>query len=177
LAEVIGDATPDGFPHLRRRALWDPDAVCDARRRALLPQLGALDAVLGLDDTGFLQQGRHAAGVARHARGTAGTVEHGPIGVGVAEASRRGQAVLDRALYLPTAWTTAPARGRPAGMPADRQCVTTPPLARQRLARAFAAGGPARGGTGDRVYGENRDLRRWLEAQPQAEVLAVSGQA
>jgi SRSO17 transposase len=43
------------------------------------------------------------------------------------------------------------------------------------LARALAAGVPAAWVTGDSVYGDNRPLRRWLEAQPQAYVLAVSG--
>jgi len=44
------------------------------------------------------------------------------------------------------------------------------------LARAFAAGMPAPWGTGDRVYGHARPLRRWLEARPQADGLAVLGQ-
>ena len=42
--------------------------------------------------------------------------------------------------------------------------------------RAFAAGMPAKWVTGDSVYGDDRRLRMWLEAQPQAYVLAVSGQ-
>ena len=45
------------------------------------------------------------------------------------------------------------------------------------LARAFATGSPAKWVTGDSVYGNDRRLRMWLEAQPQAYVLAVSGQA
>jgi SRSO17 transposase len=44
------------------------------------------------------------------------------------------------------------------------------------LARAFAAGVPGKWVTGDRVYGDDRHLRMGLEAQPQADVLAVSGQ-
>ena len=44
------------------------------------------------------------------------------------------------------------------------------------LARAFAAGVPAQWVTGDSVYGHDRRLRMWLEAQPHAYVLAVSGQ-
>ena len=44
------------------------------------------------------------------------------------------------------------------------------------LARAFAAGMPARWVTGDSVYGNARQLRMWLEGRPQAYVLAVSGQ-
>jgi SRSO17 transposase len=33
VAEVSGDTTPDGFQHLLRRALWDPEAVRDELRR------------------------------------------------------------------------------------------------------------------------------------------------
>lgn len=54
--------------------------------------------------------------------------------------------------------------------------ATKPSLATQRLARAFAAGVPATWVAGDSVYGDDRRLRMWLEAQPQAYVLAVSGQ-
>jgi len=43
------------------------------------------------------------------------------------------------------------------------------------LDRAFAAGVPAQWVTGDRVYGDDRRLRQWLEAQPHAYVLAVTG--
>jgi SRSO17 transposase len=41
------------------------------------------------------------------------------------------------------------------------------------LARAFAAGVPAAWVTGDEVYGSDGDLRRWLEQQGRAYVLAV----
>lgn len=44
------------------------------------------------------------------------------------------------------------------------------------LACAFAAGVPAKWVPGDSGYGDDRRLRVWLEAQPQAYVLAVSGQ-
>jgi SRSO17 transposase len=66
LAAGSGDTPPDGFPHLLRRALWDPEAVRDELRHDLVRHRGNPEAVLGLDDTGVLQQGRHSAGVARH---------------------------------------------------------------------------------------------------------------
>jgi SRSO17 transposase len=84
--------------------------------------------------------------------------------------------LLDRELYLPKAWTDDPARCQQAGMPTARRFATKPQLAQQMLARAFAAGVPATWITGDSVYGNDRRLRVWLEAQPQAYVLAVSGQ-
>jgi SRSO17 transposase len=129
--------------------------------------------VLVLDETAF-KKGRHSAGVARQYSGTAARWQlpnrrlselHQPL----------GQVLLDRELYLPQAWPDDWERCRQVGIPEDRRFATKPQLARQMLARAFAAGVPASWVTGDSVYGDNRPLRRWLEAQPQAYVLAVSG--
>lgn len=176
LAEVSGDTTPYAFQHLLRRALWDPEAVRDELRRYLIQHLGDPEAVLVIDETGFLKKGRHSAGVARQYSGTAGRIENCQIGVFLGYASRLGQALLDRELYLPKEWTDDPARCQQAGIPEDRQFATKPQLARQMLQRARAAGVPARWVTGDSVYGNDRRLRLWLEAQPWAYVLAVSGQ-
>ena len=99
------------------------------------------------------------------------------MGVFLGYASQLGHTLLDRELYVPQEWTNDRERCRQAGIPEDRRFATKPQLAQQMLARAFAAGVPARWVTGDRVYGDDRRLRMWLEAQPQAYVLAVSGQA
>jgi len=139
--------------------------------------LGAPEAVLVLDETGFLKKGRHSAGVARQYRGTAGKVEDCQIGVFLGYASPLGHALLDRELYLPEEWTDDRKRCRQAGIPEERRFATKPQLAQQMLARTLAARVPARWVTGDSVYGNDRRLRMWLEAQPQAYVLAVSGQA
>jgi hypothetical protein len=104
-------------------------------------------------------------------------MDHGQIGVLLGDASRLGQAWLDRELYLPKEWTNDPARWQPTGIPADRRVATTPPRAQHRRQRALAAGVPGRWGTGDRGDGHDRWLRLWWEAQPWASVLAVSGQA
>jgi SRSO17 transposase len=175
LAEVSGDTTPYAFQHLLRRALWDPEAVRDELRTYILQHLQDPDAVLVIDETGFLKQGRHAAGVARQYSGTAGRIENCQIGVFLAYASRLGHTLLDRALYLPQEWINDRARCQQAGIPQDRRFATKPQLAQQTLQRTLAAGVPARWVTGDRVYGNDRRLRVWLEEQPQAYVLAVSG--
>ena len=175
LAEVSGDATPYGLQHLLRRALWDPEAVRDELRRYVVQHLGDAAAVLVIDETGFLKKGRHSAGVARQYSGTAGRIENCQIGVFVGYASRHGHTLLDRELYRPAEWTNDRARGQQAGIPADRGFATKPALAKEMLQRTLAAGVPARWVTGDSVYGDDRRLRMWLEAQPQAHVLAVSG--
>jgi SRSO17 transposase len=140
LAEVSVNDTPYGFQYMLRRALWDPEAIRDKLHTFVIQHLGALYAVLVLDETGFLKKG-----ATRSAR--SGT------------ARRLGQALLDRDLDLPRAWTDDTARCRQAGVPADRRCSTKPQLARQTLQRALAAGVPPRWVSGDSVYGEDRRLR------------------
>jgi SRSO17 transposase len=175
VAEICGESTPYGFQYLLSRADWDADAVRDELRSYVTQHLGDPNGVLVLDETGFLKKGAHSAGVARQYSGTAGKVENCQIGVFLSYASPLGHALLDRELYLPKVWTEDGERCRQAGIPTDRAFATKPQLARQMLARAFAAGVPAQWVTGDSVYGDNRRLRLWLESRPQPYVLAVSG--
>src|ERR1700752_846230 len=177
LAEETGEATPDGFQDVWARADWAADGVRDELCADLRPQLSDPPGVMVIDETGFLNKGRHSAGVARPYRGTAGQVEHGQIGVCVASASRLGHALVARELYLPEEWTNARERCRSAGIPDDRDVATTPQLAQQMLARAFTAGMPAQWGTGGRGDGQARQRRMWLDGRPQASGRAVSGQA
>jgi len=177
LAEVNGDTTPYGVQHLLGRAQWDADAIRDDLRSYVVEHLGHPQAVLVVDETGFLQKGQHAAGVARHDSGTAGRVAHGHMGVVVTYATPQGPRMLARELYLPKEWTHDAPRCTGAGIPAERLFAPQPPLAPQRLQRAFDHGVPAAGVTGESVYGDNRSLRLWLAEHRHAHVLAVSGQA
>jgi SRSO17 transposase len=147
-AEISGEATPYGVHHLLRRALWNPEAVRDERRTYLIEHLGDTNAVLVIDATGFLKKGRHAAGGARQYSGTAGRIDTCQSGVFVADASRHGQALLDRELSVPKEWMDDPGRCRQAGMPQGRRFATKPQLAQAMLQRVLAA----RWVTGDSVY-------------------------
>jgi hypothetical protein len=167
VAEVCGESTPYGCQSLLSRADWDANAVRDELHIYVIQHLGDPNGVLVLDETGFLKQGEHSAGVARQDSGTAGTVENCQSGVLLSYASPLGHALLDRERYLPKAWTDEGARCRQAGIPADRPFATTPQLAQQRLNRAFTAGVPVQWITGDSLYGTDRRVRLGLEAQPQ----------
>src|SRR3954465_14198248 len=173
VAEQIGDADPYGVQYLMGRADWDPDEVRDDLRAYVVGALGDPEAVLVLDETGFLKKGTKSTGVARQYTGTAGRVENAQVGVFLAYASRHGTAFLDRALYLPEEWTDAPERCEGAGVPETTAFATKPQLAEAMLARAFAADVPAAWVTGDEVYGSDGRLRRWLEGQQRPYVLAV----
>src|SRR5947199_576078 len=101
LAEAAGDRTPDGMQDFLSRMRWDADAVRDDLRAYVVEHLGDPEAVLVLDETGFVKKGGKSAGVQRQYSGTAGRVENCQIGVFLGYASRHGRVLIDRALYLP----------------------------------------------------------------------------
>jgi SRSO17 transposase len=175
IAEQIGERSPDGVQRLLRTARWDADAVRDDLRAYVVAHLGHPDAVLVIDETGFLKKGTKSAGVARQYSGTAGRIENCQIGVFLAYAAPRGRAFLDRALYLPKEWAADRDRRAAAGVPPTIAFATKPALARTMLARAFAAEVPAAWVTGDSVYGSDSKLRFWLQAEHRPYVLAVTG--
>jgi hypothetical protein len=103
LAEEAGHAGPDRIQRLLlNRIEWDADEVLDDVRDYVVEHLGDPDAVLIVDDTGFLKKGIRSAGVQRQYSGTAGRTENSHIGVFLAYATSRGRTLIDRRLYLPT---------------------------------------------------------------------------
>jgi len=176
LAEQAGDSSPDGVQRLLNQACWSADEVRDDLRAYALEHLGCAEGVLIVDETGFLKKGRKSVGVQRQYSGTAGRIENCQIGVFLAYASHKGQALIDRALYLPREWAQNQPRREEAGIPKSVEFATKPELARQMVERALEAGVQAAWVTGDSIYGSDRKLRLWLEARCQPFVLAVSTQ-
>src|SRR3954454_20183642 len=108
-AEAAGDPGPWRQQAILGRGRWEADALRDVVRDYALETLAAPDAVLVLDETGFLKQGRASCGVARQYTGSAGKITNCQVGVFAAYVSRHGHALIDRALYLPKAWADDPA--------------------------------------------------------------------
>ena len=67
--------------------------------------------------------------------------------------SRHGHAFIDRALYLPKAWTDGLARMAAAHVPDRTAFATKPALAVRMIERAIAAGVPFAWVAADSVYG------------------------
>ena len=128
-AEAAGDPGPWRQQALLGRALWDADALRDVVRDYVVETLSEPDAVLVLDETGFLKQGRASCGVARQYTGSAGKITNCQIGVFAAYVSDKGHAFIDRALYLPQDWTKNPARLRATHVPDEVGFTTKPRLA------------------------------------------------
>src|SRR3954464_12261100 len=174
LAEAAGDHTPNGMQEFLARVHWDADALRDDLRAYVVEHRGDDDAVLVLDETGFLKKGTKSAGVHRQYSGTAGRVENCQIGVFLGYASRHGRALIDRALYLPQTWTQDRPRCRDAGIPDEVAFATKPQIARAMLERAVLAHVPCAWVAGDSVYGADPALRRSIEAAGKGYVLTVT---
>jgi SRSO17 transposase len=175
LAEHLGDARPWRTQRVLSHVLWDEEAARDLCRDHAVEHLGAEDAVLVVDETGFVKKGKHSAGVARQYTGTAGRVENAQVGVFLAYGSRRGHALIDRRLYLPERWAADAERRRAAKIPEAVPFRTKPEIAREMVARALDAGVPCGWVLGDAVYGADRRLRIMLEERGKPYLLGIRG--
>ena len=125
-AEAAGDPGPWRQQALLGRARWDADALRDLVRDYVVETLAEPDGVLVVDETGFLKQGRSSCGVARQYTGSAGKITNCQVGVFAAYVSGKGHAFIDRALYLPKAWTDDPDRMAAAHVPPTMKFATKP---------------------------------------------------
>ena len=78
------------------RASWDADAVRDDLRDYVVEHLGDDNAVLIVDETGFLKNGDKSVGVQRQYSGTNGRTENFQVGVFLVYATSHGHTFIDR---------------------------------------------------------------------------------
>src|SRR5271163_4325342 len=172
-AEAAGDAGPWRQQAILGRGRWDADALRDIVRDYVVENLAADDAVLVIDETGFLKQGKASCGVGRQYTGSAGKITNCQIGVFAAYVSRHGHAFIDRALYLPKAWTDNPARMATAHVPDGTGFATKPGLAVKMIERAIATDVPFAWVAADSVYGVG-DIETALRRAGKGYVLGVN---
>jgi SRSO17 transposase len=173
-AEAAGDPGPWRQQAVLGRGRWEADALRDVVRDYALEVLADPAAVLVVDETGFLKQGKASCGVGRQYTGSAGKITNCQIGVFAAYASRHGHALIDRALYLPKAWTENPARRTTAHIPEAVGFATKPRLALRMIERAIAAGVPFAWVAADTVYGVG-EIEMALRRAGRGYVLGVTG--
>jgi SRSO17 transposase len=172
-AEAAGDPGPWRQQAILGRGRWDADALRDIVRDYAIEHLADEDAVLVIDETGFLKQGKASCGVGRQYTGSAGKITNCQIGVFATYVSRHGHAFIDRALYLPKAWTSDPARMTGAHIPPDTGFATKPALALAIINRARGAGVPFAWVAADSVYGTG-EIEMALRRAGTGYVLGVS---
>jgi SRSO17 transposase len=172
-AEAAGDPGPWRQQALLGRDRWEADALRDVVRDYVIEHLADEDAVLVIDETGFLKQGKGSCGVARQYTGSAGKITNCQIGVFASYVSCHGHAFIDRALYLPKAWTDDPIRLKATSVPAEVGFATKPKLAAAMIERAILARVPFTWVAADTVYGVG-DIENVLRRAGKGYVLGVS---
>ena len=174
-AEAAGDPGPWRQQAILGRTHWDAEALRDVVRDCVVETLASPDAVLVVDETGFLKQGKASCGVGRQYTGSAGKITNCQIGVLAAYVSDQGHAFIDRRLYLPKAWTGDPARRQAAHVPEAITFATKPQLALTMIERAIQAEVPFAWVAADSIYGVS-EIEMALRRAYKGYVLGVTGQ-
>ncbi len=159
----------DRMINLISRSEWEDAPV---RSEAVQYGLAAIKArgerieVSIIDDTGFLKQGKHSAGVHRQYTGSAGKTANCQVAVSLTVASRSTHLPVDMQLYLPEVWTNDRARCRAAKIPDEVGYRPKWQMALLMLERAKKQGIPLGIALADSAYGDVGDFRvglRWLD--------------
>lgn len=173
IAEWGGNQTPDAIQRLLSKAKWDANLVRDDLQHYVMEHLADPEAILIVDETGFPKQGDKSAGVQMQYCGTTGRVENCQVGVFVAYATAYGATFLDRELYLSQGWAQDQHRRREAGIPDSIEYAPKTKLAQRMIERVKASGIPFAWVVADALYGDDADLRIWLEDQHLPYIMAV----
>lgn len=171
LAEHAREATPYGMQRLLAAAVWDDDLVREDLRDYVYEHLGSLDVILVIDETSFLKRGEKSVGVKVQYCGTTGQIENCQVAVFLDYVTALGHTLIDCELYLRI---DDRERCREAGIPESVGFRTKCELARRLVERVYNAQIPISWVVADTVYGNNLDLRTWLEDHGYFHVLAVA---
>src|SRR6266851_7124332 len=81
--------------------LWDEEQMRWNYHQLVADEMGEPEGVLMFDETGLVKKGQDSVGVARQYCGSLGKVENSQGGVCAAYASRHGDALVDKRLFMP----------------------------------------------------------------------------
>ena len=105
--------------HFVGAGAWDDESVMAELRQHVAEELADPDAVLVLDPSAFPKSGYDSCGVQRQWCGRLGKIENCQLGVFLSYVSSKGQALIDRRLYLPAEWADDPTRREKTHVPED----------------------------------------------------------
>jgi SRSO17 transposase len=176
LAEAAGHGSPRRMQALLAEHRWDWREALSAVQRFIVSHLGSRDAVLVLDETAELKQGRITpVGVARQHAGITGQVENCKTVVFAAYVTARGHAPFGFRLYLPKAWCVGRERRKRAQVPEDVEFQTKTEQGTEMVTAAVSGSAPFSWVAGEEVYGRSSKLRAACERHRKGYVLAVPG--
>ncbi len=175
IAEHSGEPEPKALQRFLNLTPWDAGELRDVNLEYVKENFSDPRATLIADPTGFAKKGRKSAGVQRQYSGTLGRIDNCQIGTFLGYANTAGDRVLvDQELYIPEeSWFGDPERCREAGIPGEVTFATRPQQVKAMIQRMQAAGLPFSWFTADEEFGQNPGLRKFLEQEKIAYVMAV----
>ena len=166
------DQERHGLQHFVGSSTWDHRPLMKELAGQVGRELGTPDGVIVFDPSGFAKKGDTSVGVQRQWLGRLGKVDNGQVGVSMAYASTREQALVDVRLYLPRAWAKDRARRKRCGVPKAARYRTRHELALEML-RETGPLLPHAWVTGDDEMGRSSRFRAELRRLNEPYLLAV----
>lgn len=151
---------------------WDDEAVMAELRRHVAEELGDVQGVLILDPSAFPKKGTASCGVQRQWCGRLGKIENCQVGVFLGYATARGQALVDRRLFLPEEWAQDAQRRALTQVPQAIAFQTKLQIGLEML-RTHGAELPHGWVTGDDEFGRSAAFRGRLRSQQERYLLDV----
>jgi SRSO17 transposase len=174
LAAQGGEKYPDGMQRLLSSARWNADLVRDDLCEFVLGHAADRDSALIINRWQFHKKGSRSVGVHRRKPREGRRTENVQTGIFLTYASRRGQMLVDRELYLPGNWIADLSRRRSAHVPDSLRYRSPSELSATMIARTFAAGAPAKWVTTSSPEVTGPRLRSFLERSRVRFVVAVN---
>jgi SRSO17 transposase len=108
---------------------WDHKPLLDELTRQVAAEIGAADAVIVFDPSGFPKRGSESVGVQRQWCGRLGKTENCQVGIYMGYVGRSEHALVDMRLYLSKEWIADRKRRKKCGVPKEVQHQTRHELA------------------------------------------------
>lgn len=163
MASRVAPAEHEQLHHFVATSPWETAPLEAILAREAQRLVGASDAVLIIDDTTLLKQGKHSVGVARQYSGAAGKRANCQALVSLTLARAEVPLPVALRLFLPEEWTADAARCHRAGVPQERITPRSKgEIALEELDRLIAAGVDFGCVLADAGYGASAAFRRSL---------------
>ena len=177
LASYLGDSTPYAVQQFIDRGTYSADDLRDELRNYIIEKFGENDGILIINEIGFLKQGKRSCGVARQANENTRQIDNCQIGIFLNYKGKNGYGPIDRRLYIPEEWFADPGRCAKAKVPEDITYQTRPQMALDMIKNAAQADVPYNWVAGSCLYGDNKDIKKWLELNRKCYVFRISRKA
>ena len=142
---------------------WDDAQMRQTYHYLVAEDLGELDGVVMVDETGFAKKGQDSVGVTRQYCGSLGKVANCQVGVFLGYASRQGYALVDKRLFIPEQWfrDDYAARRAKCSLPEDLTFQSKPQLAAAMVRDLYDEGALSfRAIVADCLYGNTQSSGR-----------------